>query len=169
MVAVTNTPYNVAIDAIVDFENIKQRAQVSHGSRVYDISWDSANERVVAYYIYEGEPLWFEIRRDDTAPVSIDLGDVLVAFGCVSADTMPVLNFPLNQFFTIGDYLAAPISTEFLMQMSIEPVDNHNENNPSPTSSENESVEMDEDVDILPEAGLGISNGDDDPVIEVIY
>ncbi len=154
MVAVTNTPYTVAIENITEFENIHQRAQVQHGARVYDISWDSANERVVAYYTEEDQFLWFEIRHDDTVTQDITLYDVLTAFGCASEDTVPIIASLFTQFFTVGYYLAAPISTEFLVQMSIEPVDNHNEDDPSPTSSENESVEMDE--------------YDDDPVVEII-
>ena len=171
MVLVTNTPYTVAIDEIVDFENIEQRAQVQHGTRVYDINWDSANERVVAYYTEEDQPLWFEIRHDDTAPKDITLYDVLTAFGCASEDTVPIIVSPFTQFFAVGYYLAAPISTEFLVQMSIEPVEDDNldpngDDDPSASSSEFEPME--EDDDILPEAGLVISVGDDDPVIEVI-
>lgn len=153
MVAVSNTPYTVAIENITEFENNHQRAQVQHGARVYDISWDSANERVVAYYTEEDQPLWFEIRCDGTVTQDITLYNVLTAFGCASEDTVPVLSFPLDHGFAIENYLVTPISAEFLMQMSIEPVDNHNEDDPSPTSSENETVEMDED--------------DDNPVIEL--
>jgi hypothetical protein len=162
MVAVSNDPYTVAIEGITEFEDVHQRAQVQHGTRVYDINWDSANQRVVAYYNIQGEPLWFEIRRNDTAPQDITLLDVLTAFGCVSDDTVPILAFPELYSFTIGNYLVTPISTEFLMQMDVVPVsDNilsapddipHVPDDPSPTSSENES--MDEDVD--------------DPVIEII-
>jgi hypothetical protein len=172
MVVVSNDPYTVDIDSPVDFEDIHQRAQVQHGTRVYDINWDSANERVVAYYNLQGEALWFEIRRNDTAPQDITLLDALTALGCVSDDTVPVLGFPLDQGFEIGHYLITPISGEFLMQMDVVPVsdnilpasDNipHAPDDPSPTSSENESMDEDEDEDdILPEAGL-------DPVIELI-
>lgn len=163
MVAVSNDPYTVAIDDPVDFENIEQRAQVQHGTLVYDISWDSANERVVAYYTEQDEPLWFEIRYNDVAPQHITLLDALTALGCVSEDTVPVLSFPLDQGFEIGNYLITPISAEFLVQMSVEPLGSQNEDDniphvpddPSPTSSENESMDEDED-------------DSDNPVIELI-
>ncbi len=169
MVVVSNDPYTVAIEGITEFEDVHQRAQVQHGTRVYDISWDSANQRVVAYYNLQGEALWFEIRRDDTTPQDITLLDVLTAFGCVSDDTVPILAFPELYSFAMENYLVTPISAEFLIQMDVVPAsdnilpasdnilpasDNipHAPDDPSPTSSENES--MDEDVD--------------DPVIELI-
>ncbi len=122
MVAASNDPYTVSIENITEFEDVHQRAQVQHVTCVYDICWDSANERVVAYYNVQGEPLWFEIRRNDTAPQDITLLDALTALGCVSEDTVPVLSFPLDQGFEIGHYLVTPISGEFLMQMDVVPV-----------------------------------------------
>ncbi len=152
MVAVSNVPYAVSIESITEFEDIHQRAQVQHGYRIYDISWDSANQRVVAHYNEQGETQWFEIRH--TVPQDITLLDVLAAFGCVSDDTMPVLAFPELQSFTIENYLVTPISAEFLIQMDVVPAsDNLPLDDPSPTSSDNESIEEDSD----------------DPVIEITY
>lgn len=152
MVAVSNVPYAVSVEAITEFEDIHQRAQVQHGYRIYDISWDSANERVLVAYTEQSVPLWFEIRH--TVPQDITLLDVLTAFGCVSDDTMPVLAFPELQSFTIENYLVTPISVNFLIQMDVVPASNNLPlDDPSPTSSDNES--MDED--------------DEDPVIEITY
>lgn len=157
MVAASNDPYTVAIESITEFEDVHQRAQVQHGTRVYDISWDSANERVVAYYTEQNQPWWFEIRCDGAAPQDITLGDVLMAFGCVSEDTVPVLGFPLDHGFTIGNYLVTPISAEFLMQMDVLSADEYDQlpladqdipieddDDPTPTSSDNDSIEEDD-------------------------
>jgi hypothetical protein len=139
MVEVSNTPYTVSIDAPVDFENIEQRAQISHGTRVYDIQWDSDNERVIAYYNDEqNQALWFEIRFNGTATNNIRLTDVLIAFGYVSYNTVPILMWPLESEWLIENYLVTEISKNFLMQMSIKSLDIPFEEDPSPTSSYNE-------------------------------
>lgn len=142
MVATQNIPYTVSIDP-PSIENIEQRAQVSHNNRIYDINWDSAAECVVTYYTEEGEPLWFEIRCDDTVPQDITLACVLMAFGCISPHTIPILTFPLDMGYTIENYLVTPVSTDFLMQMSVISVPI--EEDPTPTSSDNESIEEDSD------------------------
>lgn len=149
----SNNSYIVSIENITEFEDVTQRAQVTHGDRVYDISWDSANDRVVAYYVEQDELQWFEIRCDGTFPYHIALVDVLTAFGCISEDTMPVLNFPLDQGYAVENYLVTAISADFLCQLSVLPVLNQ------PLADQETPIE---DDDTLPSAGLGISVGDDE-------
>jgi hypothetical protein len=139
MVAVSNDYYTVSIDAPLDFENIEQRVQARYGARVYDICWDNSNERVMAYYTDQGEPLWFEIRHDTIDAYDITLCDVLTAFGCVSEDTVPILNSPLDSGFTILNYLVTSIAADFLAQITIISADD----DPTPTSSDNESIDDD--------------------------
>ena len=146
MVAVSNNPYTIVIDAPLEFENIEQRTQISHGTRVYDIQWDKINERVISYYNDEhGAHVWNAICFDGTAANNIRLTDVLIAFGLLSNNTVPVLMWPLESEWLIEDYLVTSISTEFLMQMSIQTLDIPFEEDPSPTSSDNALIEMDDD------------------------
>ncbi len=149
MVAVSTIPYTVSIDAPLDFDDVNQRAQVQHGVRIYDISWDNTNERVVVYYNTEqNEPCWVEIRRDDITSQNITLRDALTVFGCLREDTIPVLAFSHDHIWTIETYLDTAISVEFLMQMDIRPASDYipsNLDDPSPTSLENESIEDDSD------------------------
>ena len=156
MPAVSINPYTVSIEPPSILP--EQRAQVTHGERIYDISWDTVNERVVVDYAEQNQSMWVEIRCDDTEPVNITLGDVLIAFGCVSADTVPVLIFPLNTEYVIENYLVTPISTEFLMQMSV--LDGANDDDTLSSTGLGISVG---DDDTLSSTGLGISVGDDDP------
>jgi hypothetical protein len=149
MVAVSNTPYIVSIDDPLDFENIEQRAQISHGTRVYDIMWDITNERVIAYYNdEEGTPVWNEIRFDGTATDNIRLTDVLLAFGYNSQDTVPILTWPLESEWLIENYLVTTISTNFLMQMSIQSLDIPYDDDPTQTSSDNESIGTDYSIEV---------------------
>ena len=110
---VQNTPYKVAIDALTSFEGITQRVQFTMGGKIYDIDWDSTNERVICY---GDEQEWWEIRFDNVPARDIILLDVLRALNCA---TFPVLAFPQDHEYTMDNYLVTPISVNFLIQMDV--------------------------------------------------
>jgi hypothetical protein len=150
---VSQTIYKRAIDALTCFEGIEQRVQFTMGGNVYDIDWDSANERVI---VYEADEKWWEICHNDVEPSSIRLIDVMSALNCVSEDTFPILAFPQNGEYTIDNYLVTPISAPFLIQMAVvdrstvAPADaeaTEADEDPSSSEEEEECNESDGDCD----------------------
>ena len=140
------SPYRIAIDALTDFEGIEQRVQFRMGGKVYDIDWDSTNERVICY---GSEQEWWEIRYDNVLASEIVLLDVLRALNCTA---FPILTFPLNNEYTIDNYLVTPISTSFIIQMDIpedatEDIPEAATEDEDPTSSEEECNEGDNNSD----------------------
>jgi hypothetical protein len=132
-----NTPYKVTIDALTDFEGIEQRAQFTMGGKVYDIDWDSVNERVICYGTGDE---WWEIRYDNILARDIVLLDVLIALNYTA---YPTLVFPLNTEYTIENYLVTPISTQFLIQMDLPDAEIEEDEDEDPSSSEEECNEGD--------------------------
>lgn len=111
-----NTPYKVSIDTPTDLQYVNQRGQISVGNMVYDICWDTDNERILCVNTNQN---WYEIFYNNVENNSISVFDVLTALGCVSDETFPVLTFPENEENIMEDYLNTPVSSEFLIQMNI--------------------------------------------------
>lgn len=147
-----NIPYSVQIEDPTEFDGIRQRAQVSAGEVIYDISWDETNQRVICV---GPQQVWYEIRHDTVESTEIELIDVLNAFNLCRDNTEYILNSPLHTENTIDNYLVTPICADFLMQMDIatvsddDPSPTASDDDPSPTSSDNESIECDSDDPIL--------------------
>lgn len=108
--------YKNTISAITDFKGIEQRVQVTIGENIYDIVWDSVNERVI---VYEGDDNWCEICHNDVEPISIRLIDVMQVLNCVSEDTFPILDSYPDDEYSIDNYLVTPISIPFLIQIEV--------------------------------------------------
>lgn len=141
---VQNTPYKVAIDALTSFEGITQRVQFTMGGKIYDIDWDSTNERVICY---GDEQEWWEIRFDNVPARDIILLDVLRALNYTA---FPVLAFPQDNEYTIDNYLVTPISTQFLIQMDIPDTEGAaatEDEDEDPSSSEEDPSSSEEDGD----------------------
>lgn len=145
-----NTPYKVSIDTLTSFKGITQRVQFTMDGNIYDIDWDSVNERVI---VYEGgkqeqQQKWWEICHNDVEPSSIRLIDVFLALNCVSDDTIPVLVFHECNEYTIDNYLVTPISTPFLIQMDVRArCETHSETVAIPDAEEDEDPTSSEDED----------------------
>jgi hypothetical protein len=74
---------------------------------------------------------------------------VLLAFGYNSQDTVPILTWPLESEWLIENYLVTTISTNFLMQMSIQSLDIPYDDDPTQTSSDNESIGTDYSIEVV--------------------
>jgi hypothetical protein len=110
---VQHTAYKVVIDVLTGVESIEQRVQCTMGGKVYDINWDSVNERVICNGTGDE---WWEIRNDNVLARDIVLQDVLFALNYTAC---PTLMYQLNNEYTIENYLVSPISTKFLIQMDL--------------------------------------------------
>jgi hypothetical protein len=136
-----NIPYKMVISTPTDLQYINQRAQVSVGDVVYDICWDTENERILCV---DANQSWYEILYNNVKNNRITIFGALTALGCVSDETIPILTFPENEENDIEWYLNTPVSSEFLIQMDVvsrSAIVLEKDDDPSSSSDDNDNID----------------------------
>jgi hypothetical protein len=122
--------------ATPDLVGVEQRAQVLYEGIVYDIAWDSANDRVICL----GSDGWKEVCVNGIEPEAIKMKQVLEV---LNIDTQRVvLSWSQNTETTIETCLDTAIREDFLIQME-DVQEEEEEEDPSPTGSDNGSIDSD--------------------------